>query len=141
MLRSRSNCRVIDELARMLVEVIWATPGICENCRSSGVVDRRRHGLRVGAGQAGGDDDGGEIDLGQFGYRQQRKGDDAAQQNRRHHQSCRNRPFDERSRDAHRALLRLSGWTRTAGGRHLHFDTRAGLQPVLPLGHHRVRLP
>ena len=36
MLRFRSNWTVIVEIPRELVEVIWATPGICENCRSSG---------------------------------------------------------------------------------------------------------
>ena len=37
MLRSSSNCSVIDVLPRLLVEVIWLTPGIVVNCFSSGV--------------------------------------------------------------------------------------------------------
>ena len=38
MLRSRSNCSVIDVLPMLLeVEVICVTPGIVENCFSSGV--------------------------------------------------------------------------------------------------------
>ncbi|GJE36113.1 hypothetical protein KHHGKMAE_0160 [Methylobacterium persicinum] len=36
MLRFRSNWTVTVEIPRELVEVIWDTPGICENCRSRG---------------------------------------------------------------------------------------------------------
>ncbi len=37
MLRSRTNCSVMDVLPCPLVDVIWVTPGIVENCFSSGV--------------------------------------------------------------------------------------------------------
>src|SRR5690348_8461334 len=37
MLRSRSNCRVMLVLARVLLEVICETPVINDSCRSSGV--------------------------------------------------------------------------------------------------------
>src|SRR5215470_14951138 len=36
MLRSRSNCTTTVVLARPLVDVTWATPGIWANCRSRG---------------------------------------------------------------------------------------------------------
>ena len=37
MLRLRSNCRTTLVLPFTLSEVIWLTPGIWENCTSSGV--------------------------------------------------------------------------------------------------------
>ena len=37
MLRDRSNCTVMLVEPSELTEVISVTPGICENCRSSGV--------------------------------------------------------------------------------------------------------
>ena len=37
MLRSRSNCKVIDNDPMPLVEVIWSSEGIVANCCSSGV--------------------------------------------------------------------------------------------------------
>ena len=36
MLRSRSNCTVTWLEPSTLTDVIWDTPEICENCRSSG---------------------------------------------------------------------------------------------------------
>ncbi len=62
---------------------------------------RGRHGLRIGAGQAGIDLDGGEIDLRQLGDGQQRKGDHAGQQDRRHQQGGGDRPLDEGFGDIH----------------------------------------
>ncbi len=38
MFRSRPNCRVMMELPKELVEVIWFRPGIWPNWRSSGAV-------------------------------------------------------------------------------------------------------
>ena len=38
MSRSSTNCRVMVVLPNELIEVIWASPLICPNCRSSGVV-------------------------------------------------------------------------------------------------------
>src|SRR5580692_12127969 len=38
MLRSRSNCSVICEYAKLDTLVICVSDGICPNCRSSGVV-------------------------------------------------------------------------------------------------------
>ena len=38
MSRSRSNCSVICEVAKLDTEVIWVSAGICPNWRSSGVV-------------------------------------------------------------------------------------------------------
>ena len=38
MLRDRSNWTVIALLPSALLDVIWVTPGICPNCRSSGWV-------------------------------------------------------------------------------------------------------
>ena len=37
MFRLRANCRVIEVLPWLLVEVIVSTPGMVENCFSSGV--------------------------------------------------------------------------------------------------------
>ena len=37
-LRSRENCSVTIELPVPLLEVIWVSPGIWPNCRSSGAV-------------------------------------------------------------------------------------------------------
>ena len=38
MLRSSENWRVISELLKELIEVIWVSPGTCPNCFSSGAV-------------------------------------------------------------------------------------------------------
>ncbi len=50
MLRVSSNCRVMLVEPFELDEVIWVTPLICENCRSSGVamLDAMVSGLAPG---------------------------------------------------------------------------------------------
>src|SRR6201998_1722249 len=50
MLRDRSNCRVMLVEPRALTEVIWVTPAISENWRSSGVatLDAMVSGLAPG---------------------------------------------------------------------------------------------
>src|SRR5882724_12135485 len=51
MLRLSSNCTVIEVEPRPLVDVIWLTPGIWANCRSSGVAtdDAMVSGLAPGS--------------------------------------------------------------------------------------------
>ena len=58
--------------------------------------DRRRHGLRVGAGQLRRDGQSGIVDVGQRRHRQQRVRDETAHQQPDHQQSGRDRPLDER---------------------------------------------
>ena len=62
--------------------------------------DRGGHRLRRGAGQRGADRNGGKVDLRQRRDRQQRIGDEADQQHRRHQQRRRDRPMNERSGNA-----------------------------------------
>ena len=56
---------------------------------------RGRHGLRAAAGQGGCDLNGREVDLRQRGYRQQRIGDEADEQNAGHHQRGADRVANE----------------------------------------------
>ena len=65
MLRLRANWMVMRVEPSELTEVISLTPAISPSRRSSGAATRGRHGLGVGAGQAGSDADGGELDRGQ----------------------------------------------------------------------------
>jgi len=48
--RLRANCKTMTELPPELVEVIWLSPGICPNWRSSGAVtdDAMTSGLAPG---------------------------------------------------------------------------------------------
>ena len=62
--------------------------------------DRRGHGLRAAAGQAGGDLDGRKIDLRQRRHRQQRIGDEADEQDAGHHQRGADRIANERRGDS-----------------------------------------
>ncbi len=55
------------------------TSAMAPRWRSSGVATRGRHGFRAGAGHAGADHDGGQVDIGQRRHRQQEQGADAGQ--------------------------------------------------------------
>ena len=101
MLRSRSNWRV------MLVSPGCDRRGHRVDAGDGGELvlqrrgDRRRHGVRIGAGQAGADLDGGEIDVGQFADRQAEIAEDAEDHQRRHDQRGHHRTLDEDARDIH----------------------------------------
>ena len=78
--RSMSNWMTIEVLPVLLVLVISVTPGISPRRRSRGAAMDGGHGFGVGAGAAGEDDDGGDVDAGQGGDRQEARGDEAAEQ-------------------------------------------------------------
>ena len=125
-----------------LTEVIWVTPGISENCRSSGVRDVRGHGLRAGARQAGADLDGREVHLRQRRHRQVEEADDAEHQERRRDQRGGDRPADEGRGDVHARRLRLAAPAApaalAAGAPHAGRATPARLQRHLAVGDHRL---
>ena len=91
------------------------------------------HGIGAGAGELGGNGDGGKVDLRKRRHRQQRKGDDAHECQRRHEQGRRDRSADERLGDAHGA----SPLPRRHSGR-ARIDPRTGLQAVLAVHDHPI---
>ena len=106
-----------------LVEVICETPGICAICRSSGWATEEA--------MVSGDAPGrlaltwmvGKVDLRQRRDRQQRIGDEADEQDRRHHQRGGDGMADERAGDAS-----VSCGSAPAAGVGFDGDARARLQ-------------
>ena len=110
--RSRSNWMVMRVEPATLCDVIEETPGMVENCDSSGVATALAIVSGIGARQAGRDADGGEIHRRQFADRQRRIAEHAENHQRRHQQHRHHRAFDEGRGDVHgSASLGLgAGW-------------------------------
>ena len=113
-----------------LSEVIWVTPGICANCRSSGAATDEAMVSALAPWQVGGDLDGRKVDLRQRSDRQERKGDDADEGQRRHQQRGGDRPADERFGEVHELLPAAA-----AGWRRADRDRGVALELVLTVGH------
>ena len=111
MLRSRSNWTVMAVAPSELVEVIWETPGNLGDLAFERLRDRRGHGLRRGARQRCRNRDRRKVDLRQRGDRKRRKRNEADEEDRDHHQRCRDRAMNEGSGNAaeHRRQLPLAG--------------------------------
>ena len=88
----------------------------------------RGHGLRAGAGQAGGHGDGGEIHGGQVAHRQKPVAEDSGDEDGHHDQGRHDRPSDE---EVH-GVLPCSA----SAGLDLHRGP--GHEPHLAVGHHRL---
>ena len=97
---SRLNCRVMTEQPKELVEVIWLSPGICPNCRSSGAVIDDAITSGAAAGIEGHHLNRRIVNLRQRGDRQLLVGHDAHEQ-QRHQQRGGDRPHNERPGHTH----------------------------------------
>ena len=87
-----------------LNEVSWRDAGDLRELPLERGGDRRGHGLGARALEVGGDLDGRKVHLRQRSDRQERKGDEADEGQRRHQQRGGDRPADERFGDVHELL-------------------------------------
>ena len=114
--RSRSNCRTIFVLPSWLVDVIWLTPAMRPNMRSSGVATedaivsglapgRSENTMMTGYSTSG----SGATGIWRISHR-------ASQQQRDRQQRSRNRALDEWGRDVHGLVPGLRSWDGSAYG-------------------------
>ena len=85
--RSRVNCRVMLVEPWLLDEIMESRPAMVVNCRSMRGGDGGSHGLRISAGEAGGDGEGGVIDRGEIADGQRAVGNDAEERNGQHQEA------------------------------------------------------
>ena len=78
------NCRTMIELPPELVDVIWFSPGIWPNCRSSGAVTAGGHDVRTRSGVESHNLNRRIINFRKRGNRELQERHKAGQQNRRH---------------------------------------------------------
>ena len=107
-----------------LDEVIESSAGNGRELALERAGDRRRHGARIGAGQAGADVEGRVVDLRQIADRQRAVGEDAEQRDRRHQQAGRDRAPDEDFGEVHDALPADVVARRVGRARARHVRTR-----------------
>ena len=97
-------------------EVIVVRPGIWPNWRSSEAVMQGLDGFGAGAGELGGDQDGGEVDLGQRRDRQGVVAERAGQQDGERQQPGGDGAGDERGGDAAQGGALWARWVASCGG-------------------------